>query len=41
MDENAIKQDYLPPDRTEGGLPHRKHERLQLGGGHLYDRSSV
>jgi hypothetical protein len=28
-------------DIGQGETPHRKHERLQLGGGHLYDRSSV
>jgi hypothetical protein len=25
----------------QGETPHRKHKRLKLGGGHLYDRSSV
>jgi hypothetical protein len=25
----------------QGETPHRKHERHKLGGGHLYDRSSV
>jgi hypothetical protein len=25
----------------QGETPHRKHKRLELGGGHLYDRSSV
>jgi hypothetical protein len=25
----------------QGGTPNRKHKRLKLGGGHLYDRSSV
>jgi hypothetical protein len=25
----------------QGETPHRKHKRPQLGGGHLYDRSSV
>jgi hypothetical protein len=24
-----------------GETPHRKHKRLKLSGGHLYDRSSV
>jgi hypothetical protein len=25
----------------EGETPHIKHKRLKLGGGHLYDRSSI
>jgi hypothetical protein len=25
----------------QGETPHRKHKRLKLGGGHLYDRSSA
>jgi hypothetical protein len=25
----------------QGETPHRKHKRLKLGGGHLYNRSSV
>jgi hypothetical protein len=25
----------------QGKTPHRKHKKLKLGGGHLYDRSSV
>jgi hypothetical protein len=25
----------------QGETPHRKYKRLKLGGGHLYDRSSV
>jgi hypothetical protein len=25
----------------QGETPHRKHKRLKLGSGHLYDRSSV
>jgi hypothetical protein len=25
----------------QGETPHRKHKSLKLGGGHLYDRSSV
>jgi hypothetical protein len=25
----------------QGKTPHRKHRRLKLGGGHLYDLSSV
>jgi hypothetical protein len=25
----------------QGETQHRKHDRLKLGGGHLYDRSSV
>jgi hypothetical protein len=25
----------------QGEIPHRKHKRLKLGGGHLYGRSSV
>jgi hypothetical protein len=25
----------------QGETPHIKHKRLKLGGGHLYDRSSV
>jgi hypothetical protein len=25
----------------QGETPHRKHKRLKLGGGHVYDRSSV
>jgi hypothetical protein len=25
----------------QGETPYRKHKRLKLGGGHLYDRSSV
>jgi hypothetical protein len=25
----------------QGETPNRKHKRLKLGGGHLYDRSSV
>jgi hypothetical protein len=25
----------------QGETPHRKHKRLKLGGGHLYDRSNV
>jgi hypothetical protein len=26
---------------VQGKTPHRKHKRLKLGGGHLYDRSNV
>jgi hypothetical protein len=25
----------------QGETPHKKHKMLKLGGGHLYDRSSV
>jgi hypothetical protein len=25
----------------QGKTPHKKYKRLKLGGGHLYDRSSV
>jgi hypothetical protein len=25
----------------QGEIPHRKYKRLKLGGGHLYDHSSV
>jgi hypothetical protein len=25
----------------QGGTPHRKHKRLELGGGDLYDHSNV